>query len=95
MLRYFVKQGWVKLIVEQITKEMNISLNLLQQDQNKKFNKIIDHLGELQKQFTQLEERLTSKELKDKIDYGQMQYKIQSLQQDLKPKKKKPHNLEM
>lgn len=71
-------------IVEKIATEVNSSLVRMNAEQNKKLDVVVEHLEKLRNELSSLDHRLTNKELKDKINYGQMQYKISSLQNDLR-----------
>jgi hypothetical protein len=51
-----------------------------QTDQFEDIKQILQHLGQ---KMTNLENRMASKELKDKHEYGHIQYKISELQTDL------------
>lgn len=73
-------------IVEKITKEVNTSLSQINDSQDKKLNMVIEHIEQLKHELSSLDQRLTNKELKDKTEYGQMQYRISALQNDLKSK---------
>ena len=82
----------VSTIVDKITKDVNSSLVNINTEQNKKLDKVVEHLEQLRFELSSLDRRLTSKELKDRTEYGQMQYRISSLQNDLKPKSKPTKN---
>jgi hypothetical protein len=87
-----MKDKIINTIVEKITSEVNISLNSVTDNHNKKFDLVIEHLEKLRLEVSTLDKKLNQKEMRDKMDYGQTQYKISSLQNELKdtrPKKKK------
>jgi hypothetical protein len=88
-----MKDKIINTIVEKITSEVKVSLGIMSENQDKKFEMVIEHLEKLRLELSSLDQRLTQKEMRDKMDYGQTQYKISSLQNELKetaPKKKKP-----
>ncbi len=87
MFKFLLKDKVIQTIVDKITKEVNSSLSEVVLSQDKKFDTVISHLESLRVELKSLDQRLTSKEMKDKMDYGQMQYKISSLQSDLKETK--------
>lgn len=87
MLKFLLKDKVINTIVEKISKEVNISLSAINLEQDKKFNTVIEHLEKLRFELSSLDQRLTQKEMRDKMEYGQMQYKISALQNDLKVKK--------
>ena len=97
MFKFLLKDKVINTIVERITKEVNSSLNEIKANQGQNFDKVIEHLESLRIEVKGLEQRLTHKEMKDKMDYGQMQYKISSLQNELNHRnhrKKRPQNLD-
>lgn len=92
MFKFLMKDKIVNTIVEKITSEVNVSIGEMSEHQDKKFEMVIEHLEKLRLELSSLDQRLTQKEMRDKMDYGQTQYKISSLQNELKetnPKRKK------
>jgi hypothetical protein len=89
MFKFLLKESVINSIVEKITKNVNTSLDSIQTDQGQKFNQVIEHLEKLRIELSSLDQRITQKELKDKMEYGQMRYQINSLQNDLREKKPK------
>ena len=88
MFKFLLKDSVINHIVEKITSEIKSSLNLVQEQQDKKLDVVVEHLEKLRLELNSLDQRLTQKELRDKAEYGQMRYQINSLQADLRPKSK-------
>ena len=88
MFNFLLKEPVIKkltnVIVNKITTEVNSSLVKISGEQNKKLDVVVEHLEQLRFELSSLDHRLTKKELKDRADYGQMQYRISSLQNDLR-----------
>ena len=96
MFSFLFKEPFIRTmtdtIVEKITKEVNSSLERTSGKQNRKLDTVIEHLEQLKFELSSLDQRLTQKELRDKTEYGQMQYRIRSLQNDLREKPLKKVN---
>lgn len=90
MFNFLLKDSFIESlagkIVERITKEVNSSLAQMNQSQSKKLDSVIEHIEQLKNELSSLDQRLTQKELRDKTEYGHMQYRIHALQNDLKDK---------
>lgn len=80
----FNKFNISKSIAKEIVKETDFVLESYSQDSKKEFNEIKEILAHLHDKVSNLENKLLSKELKDKSDYGHLQYKIGELQSNLK-----------
>lgn len=90
MLKFLLKDKIINTIVEKITSEVNTSLKTMSNEQDRKFDLVIEHLEKLRFELSSLDQRLTQKEMRDKMDYGQTQYKISALQNELKERRPKP-----
>lgn len=93
MFKFLRKDSVIETIVEKITKNLNQNLNQFESKQEEKFELVLEHLEKLRFELSNLDQRISSKEIKDRQDYGQMQYKLNSLQSELikKPKSKREH----
>ncbi len=93
MFKFLRKDSVIEMIVEKITKNLNQNLNSFESKQDEKFELVLEHLEKLRFELSNLDQRISSKEIKDRQDYGQMQYKLNSLQSELikKPKSKREH----
>lgn len=93
MFKFLMKDKIINTIVEKITSEVQVSMNAINKNQDEKFELVLEHLEKLRFELSSLDQRLTQKEMRDKMDYGQTQYKISSLQNEIKeskPRRKKP-----
>ncbi|MDP7319033.1 MAG: hypothetical protein QF441_00415 [Bacteriovoracaceae bacterium] len=94
MLKFLFKQKVIETIVDKVVTEVSAKLERHESNQNKNFDTVIEHLEKLRFELSSLDQRLTQKELKDRVDYGQMQYKISAIQNDLRDQKKKKKDLQ-
>jgi len=97
MFKFLLKDKIINTIVDKISQEMNRTLTKFQDQHNQKFEQVLNHLESMRIELKSLDQRLSSKEVKDKMDYGHMQYKLSSLQTELKqskPIKKKESRLD-
>ncbi len=86
MLKYFLKESILKTIIDKISSDLNKNLLQFESKQDKKFDQVLEHLEKIRFEISALDQKIISKELKDKTDYGHMQYKIHSLQDELNKK---------
>lgn len=89
MFKKLFTEKFIEKLTNQITQSVNDSLAKYHQKSEVKFDKIIDHVESLRLELKSLDERLTSKEVRDRSDYGHVQYKLNSLQSELIEEKKK------
>ncbi len=89
MLKFLLSEKIINKIVDKITSEVNLSLNTISNEQDRKFDLVLEHLEKLRFELSSLDQRLTQKEMRDKMDYGQTQYKISYLQNEINEKKPK------
>ena len=79
---------------EKITQAVNDSLEKYHAESEAKMDTILTHVESLRIELKSLDDRLTNKEVRDRSEYGHVQYKLSSLQNELldekKVKKKKP-----
>ena len=78
------------LVVEKVDKEIKALVSLLDDNDHE----ILKHVESLRIELKSLDDRLTNKEVRDRSEYGHVQYKLSSLQNEMldekKVKKKNP-----
>ena len=87
MLKKIFTDSFIKSLTEKITQSLDKSLSTYQETQDKKLDQILNHVESLRIEVKSLDQRLTSKELKDRVDYGHMTYKVNSLENEITDKK--------
>jgi hypothetical protein len=93
MLRFLLKDKIINTIVDKITSEINSSLDKHAAESNLKLTSISDNVEKLRFELKDLETQVINKEIKSRSDYGQIQYKLNSLQSEIqksKPRQKSP-----
>ena len=79
---------------EKITRAVNDSLEKYHAESEEKMDTILGHVESLRIELKSLDDRLTNKEVRDRSEYGHVQYKLSSLQNEMldekQVKKKKP-----
>ena len=89
MFSKFFSDKFVQQLSDKITSSVNESLKTFEANSEDKMDKILTHVEALRLELKSLDERLTSKELRDKSEYGHVQYKLSSLQKELMQEKRK------
>ena len=88
----FNRKRFTKKLAKDVVNETEVLFNKLNSEQSDQFNEIKTILQHLTDKMSNLENRLVAKELKDKTNYGHLQYKISELQTDLIFDNKKSKN---
>lgn len=88
----FNRKKFTKKLAKDVVNETEVLFNKLNSEQSDQFNEIKTILQHLTDKMSNLENRLVAKELKDKTNYGHLQYKISELQTDLIFDNKKSKN---
>ena len=91
MFRFLLKDKVINTIVDKITSEINVSLDRHAQESNLKLTSIADNVEKLRFELKDLETQVINKEIRSRSDYGQIQYKLNSLQSEIqkaKPRQK-------
>jgi SPX domain protein involved in polyphosphate accumulation len=88
MLGFLLKDKVINTIVERITQEVNKSLSQFSEQNNQTLTKISDNIEKLRFELKDLEQQVMSKEIKSRSDYGQIQYQLNALQNQLREEKK-------
>ena len=91
MFRFLLKEKVINAIVDKITSEINVSLDRHAQESDLKLTSIADNVEKLRFELKDLETQVINKEIRSRSDYGQIQYKLNSLQSELqktKPRQK-------
>jgi len=73
---------------DRITQAVNQSLEKYHADSESKMDSILEHVESLRIELKSLDDRLTNKEVRDRSEYGHVQYKLSSLQNEMVDKKK-------
>lgn len=81
-----------KDLAKDVATETEVLIQKMYSQQSEQFEDIKHVLNHLTEKMTNLENRLATKELKDKHNYGHIQYKISELQTDLIFDNKKTKN---
>lgn len=92
MLRFLLKDKVISTIVDRITIEINSSLDRFAIENNKKLDLISQNVEKLRFELKDLENQVVSKEIKNRSDYGQIQYQLNALQSEFikrKPRKQR------
>lgn len=95
MIKYLFSQKVLESITSAITDSVQKTLSSYHSDNQSAFDEISTKLDTLRLELKSLDERLTRKEIKDKTEYGHVQYKLSSLQSEViqkRPQKKSSVN---
>ena len=82
MIGFIFNDKFIKKLSNQISEKISVHLD----GQSKTLSELTIKLESIDQKVTELNTRLTNKELKDKVEYGQLVYKVNALKNDLKPK---------
>jgi len=88
----FNRKKFSKNLAKDVVVETQTLMQKMHGQQTDQFEDIKQILNHLSQKMTNLENRMAHKELKDKHEYGHIQYKISELQTDLIFDNKKPKN---
>lgn len=88
----FNRKRFTKTLAKDVVSETEKLFGELNTEQTTQFDEIKTILNHLTEKMNHLENRLVTKELKDKTDYGHLQYKISELQTDIIFDNKKTKN---
>lgn len=83
----------IESIVKMVTHSVGEQLRQYSEKQDIKMDRILHSIDKLSIEIKTLESRLSNKEMKDKIDYGQLHYKVNALQSRLNDKKPRNENI--
>ena len=84
MFKYLFSEKLIDIIVGKISKEVNLSLKTIESSQNQKLDKILNNVEALRLEVSTIEKRIESKEVQDKMNYGQLKYQISSIENKIK-----------
>ncbi len=82
MIGFIFNDKFIKKLSNQISEKISVHLD----GQSKTLSELTIKLESIDQKVTELNTRLTNKELKDMVEYGQLVYKVNALKNDLKPK---------
>lgn len=79
----FNRKKFSKSLATEVVTETEVLFKQLNQSQTDQFSEIKTILLNLTQKVTEIENKIASKELKDRHNYGHLQYKISELETDL------------
>ena len=83
MLKYIFNDKLLNTITNKITQSVQKSFDKYHAENQDSFDNLGLKLDTLRLELKSLDERLTRKELKDRAEYGHVQYKLSSLQNEV------------
>ena len=86
----FNRKKFSKTLAHEVVSETEVLFGRINENQTEQFSEIKTILLNLTNKVSEIENRIASKELKDKRSYGHLQYKISELETDLIFDTKKP-----
>lgn len=89
MLKRLLNDKFLQAVTDKITQAVNETLSSYHQQSEAKMDTILDHVESLRLEVKSLDQRLSTKEIKDRSEYGHVTYKLNSLQNEVLDKKKK------
>ena len=87
MLKSLISDKIVQKIAESISQKVEKSFSSYRDHTTEQLDHILTHVEALRLELKSLDERLTIKEVKDRSEYGHVQYKLSSLQSEILSKK--------
>ncbi len=79
----FNRKKFSKTLATDVVEETEVLFDKLAQNQNNQFSEMKTILMSLTQKVTEIENRIASKEIRDKNTYGHLQYKISELETDI------------
>jgi hypothetical protein len=79
----FNRKKFSKTLAHEVVSETEVLFGKINENQTEQFSEIKTILLNLTNKVSEIENRIASKELKDKNTYGHLQYKISELETDL------------
>lgn len=89
MFKKLISEQFIQKLAGQIVSSIEVSLKKYQTNTEQRIDEVLEHVQALRIEVKSLDQRLTSKEIRDKSEYGHVQYKISSLQNEITDKNKK------
>ena len=87
MFKSLISDKIVQKLAESISEKVERSFSSYKSHTNEQLDLILTHVEALRLELKSLDERLTIKEVKDRSEYGHVQYKLSSLQNEIVNKK--------
>lgn len=87
MLKKLISDKFIQRLAETITESVERSFSSYKSHTNEQLDHILTHVEALRLELKSLDERITVKEVKDRSEYGHVQYKLSSLQNEIISKK--------
>jgi len=88
MIKKLISDKFIQKLANTISESVEKSFSSYKSHTNKQLDQIVTHVEALRLELKSLDERITIKEVKDRSEYGHVQYKLNSLQSELVNKKK-------
>lgn len=79
----FNRKKFSKSLATNVVEETEVLFEKISKNQNDQFSEVKTILMNLTQKVTEIENRIASKEIRDKNTYGHLQYKISELETDL------------
>jgi hypothetical protein len=79
----FNRKKFSKTLATEVVEETEVLFNKISKNQDNQFSEVKTILMNLTQKVTEIENRIASKEIRDKNTYGHLQYKISELETDL------------
>lgn len=89
MLKNFISDKFIQKLANTITESVEKSFSSYKNHTSEQLDQILTHVEALRLEIKSLDERVTVKEVKDRSEYGHVQYKLNSLQNELVQKNTK------
>jgi hypothetical protein len=79
----FNRKKFSKTLATNVVEETEVLFEKISKNQDNQFSEVKTILMNLTQKVTEIENRIASKEIRDKNTYGHLQYKISELETDL------------
>ena len=94
MLNLLLNEKFIKKLASKLSWQIQTDMVEMQASQNKKLDLIIDNVEKLHTDMKLMEDRITKKEMTDRMEHGQLKYKIASLESDIRRDRPRPKSKE-
>lgn len=87
MLKKLISDKFIQKLANTISESVEKSFSSYKDHTTEQLDHILTHVEALRLELKSLDERITIKEVKDRSEYGHVQYKLSSLQKEIVSKK--------
>ena len=87
MIKKLISDKFIQKLAETISDSVEKRFSVYTRNTSEQLDHILTHVEALRLELKSLDERLTVKEVKDRSEYGHVQYKLNSLQSEIINKK--------